>query len=93
MPEDSDSFGFHERAVVVKFNDGIVRGRKKADEEIRQGDDLSRDGTGWKDRRMRFDETGDQYEETVIDLKTGGRVHHDAEPLSQKRARQKLNRA
>jgi hypothetical protein len=85
MPEDRDTFSVRETARIVKFNDGVVRGRDKADEEIRQRDDLSGDGTGWKDRRLRFDMTGDEYEETVIDPETGEVVHHETEPLSKHR--------
>jgi hypothetical protein len=68
--------------VVVKFDDGVVRGRQKADEVIVAGDSRSAYGS-WMDRQQRFDHAGDWYEETVTDPETGRVVHHEAEPLSQ----------
>jgi hypothetical protein len=84
MPKDQDGFSLRTRARLLKFKNGIVRGRDKADEEVVHRDSLSADGT-WKERHQRFDHTGDLYEETVTDPETGRVIYRKVEPLSKHR--------
>jgi hypothetical protein len=66
MPEGGDNFTFRERARLVKFNDGVVRGRDKADEEIR--DDADRDAIAMELMRYR-DQNGQDWAD-IIDVLT-----------------------
>jgi hypothetical protein len=91
MPEGTDSTSVHETVRVVKFNDGVVRSRRKADEEILSGASRSADGS-WKDRYERIDRAGDWYDEAVTDPRTGAIIHRCSEPLSQHWGRGDANR-
>jgi hypothetical protein len=86
MPEGTDSASFHETVRVVKFNDGLVRSRRKADEEILSGANRSKDGS-WKHRYQRIDRASDWYDKAVTDPRTGASIHRCSEPLSQHRGR------
>jgi hypothetical protein len=74
-----------EQSKVVKFNDGVVKGERDADEVLIQGEELSRDGSGRVVSKVQlFDRVGDRYLERVVDFRTGERLRPDQDhPLSE----------
>ncbi len=66
--------------VTIKFKPHGTTGKKEL--EITLGDDLYRKGKKWNKKKRVIDRGHDQYEERVVDPKTGEIVHGCQEPLS-----------
>jgi hypothetical protein len=86
---DADGFTVHEQARNLKFDDGVVSRARKASEELVDGDELFKDGSGWKYHRRREDrahpDADRSYEEKVVDLETGEIIHEDESTLREHR--------
>jgi len=66
--------------VTIKFKPHGTTGKKEL--EITLGDDLYRKEKKWNKKKRVIDRGHDQYEERVVDPKTGEIVHSCQEPLS-----------
>lgn len=58
---------------------------RKPFREAFSGDDLRQSTNSWVTKKRVVDREHDWYEETVADPRTGERLHHSGEPLSQHR--------
>jgi hypothetical protein len=58
-------------------------GQKKPSVEFKKGNEFYKENGEWRDRYRSFDHENDDYEETIIDKKTGKVIKQCKEPLSQ----------
>jgi hypothetical protein len=77
---------FFERSKVVKFNDGVVKDERDADEILIQGEENSRDSSRRVVSKFQLiDRVGNRYRERVVDFLTGELLHDEDHPLSEHR--------
>jgi hypothetical protein len=80
----SDGATAHESLRVLQFHDGVVKGRKRADVEMFDGDDFTRDIGQYSKRYKKIDRKNNWYDEVVTDPQ-GVVIHECHEPLNQHR--------
>jgi hypothetical protein len=77
---------FFERSKVVKFNDGVVKDERDADEILIQGEENSRDSSRRVVSKFQLiDRVGNRYRERVVDFLTVELLHDEDHPLSEHR--------